>query len=64
VCGAPLTRRTDDNLEALAERMRESAEKTEPLNGFYARKGLLRAVDATQTPDQVFSAVVRILEGA
>lgn len=63
-CGARLTRRTDDTLETLARRMREYAEKTEPLIGYFAKRGLLRRVDATQTPERVFSAVAEILEGA
>jgi adenylate kinase len=63
-CGAPLTRRADDTPETLALRMQEYAAKTEPLLGYYAKRGLLRGVDATRTPERVFASVVEILEGA
>jgi adenylate kinase len=64
VCGATLVRRADDNLETLALRMREYAEKTEPLTAYYTKRGLLRAVNTTQLPEKVFASVVDILEGA
>jgi adenylate kinase len=63
-CGAGLIRRTDDNPETLALRMREYAAKTEPLVSHYAKRGLLRGVDATRPPAAVFASVVEILEGA
>ena len=64
VCGASLVRRADDNLETLALRMREYAEKTEPLTAYYTERGLLRGVDSTRAPEKVFASVVAILEGA
>lgn len=63
-CGGELSRRSDDNPETLKARMEEYAAKTEPLIGYYAKRGLLRGVDATRTPDKVFASVVEILEGA
>jgi adenylate kinase len=63
VCGAALVRRGDDNPETLALRMREYAAKTQPLVAHYEKAGLLRMVDATQSPDIVFGSVVKILEG-
>jgi adenylate kinase len=63
-CGARLTRRGDDTPETLSLRLQEYAAKTEPLIGYYAERGLLRGVDATQTPERVFATVVEILEGA
>ena len=62
-CGGKLIRRGDDNLETLQLRMKEYAEKTEPLVSHYRELGLLRAVDSTRTPDLVFASVAAILEG-
>jgi adenylate kinase len=61
-CGGALIRRGDDNLETLQIRMREYAEKTEPLISHYAEHGLLRSIDATRVPAEVFSSIAAILE--
>lgn len=61
-CGAPLVRRWDDTLETLAVRMEEYEAKTAPVIGFYSERGLLRTLDATQSPEIVFAAVVKVLE--
>ncbi len=61
-CGAPLLRRSDDTLETLAVRMDEYGAKSAPLIGFYEERGLLRTIDATQSPEKVFGEVVEILE--
>ena len=62
-CGGKLIRRGDDNLETLQLRMKEYAEKTEPLVTHYRELGLLRAADSTRAPDLVFASVAAILEG-
>ncbi len=62
VCGGALVRRADDTLETLGLRMREYADKTEPLIAYYSKRGLLCAVDATRTPEEVFASVTKILE--
>ncbi len=64
ICGGALVRRGDDTLETLDLRMREYAEKTEPLIAYYSKRGLLYPVDATRTPDAVFASVAEILEAA
>lgn len=64
VCAEALVRRADDNLETLALRMREYAEKTEPLICYYKERGVLRGVDSTRSPEKVFASVAEILEGA
>ena len=63
-CGGTLTRRSDDTPEVLSARMREYAEKTEPLLDYYDRRRLLRRVDSAGTPELVFASVAAILEGA
>ncbi len=61
-CGASLVRRGDDTLETLDIRMREYQEKTAPLIDYYERLGLLRRINATETPEKTFSAITQILE--
>ena len=61
-CGRALTKRQDDKAEALEERMREYAEKTEPLISYYSDRSLLRPVDGNRPPDAVFDSIVKILE--
>ncbi len=62
-CGGRLVRRHDDNEETLRSRLAEYREKTEPLVGYFSKRGLLRAIDSTGTPDLVFASVVSTLEG-
>ena len=38
--------RSDDNPEAIAERLAIYTKETEPLTEYYAKKGLLKKVDA------------------
>ena len=61
-CGGELTKRRDDTPETLELRMAEYEEKTEPLISYYTDLGLLRAVDATRTPELVFQSIEAILE--
>jgi len=61
-CGAGLTKRSDDTLEALTKRMEEYREKTEPLIGYYRGKGILEPVCSEGSPEVVFERVSQILE--
>lgn len=63
VCGGTLVRRSDDTPEALETRLIEYHEKTEPLVGYYERKGLLERVNSSEQPEVVFEAIRAILEG-
>jgi adenylate kinase len=59
---AQLEGRTDDNREAIAERMREYHKLTEAVLQHYRRQGVpIHAVDGTGTPDEVFARVHRAL---
>jgi adenylate kinase len=62
-CCGELGRRSDDTPEALAIRMVEYYEKTEPLLEYYASRGLLCRVDGMQTPQLVFAEVSANLDG-
>jgi adenylate kinase len=55
--GAKLTRRPDDEPEAILHRMHVYAEATAPLLEFYRKLDLLRVVDASLSPDAVFDKI-------
>jgi adenylate kinase len=53
VCGSPLVRREDDTEEALAVRLREYHEKTNPVLAIFRRKEYVVTVDATRNRAEV-----------
>ena len=53
VCEAPLERREDDTEEALAVRLREYHEKTNPVLAIFARKEYVVTVDARPGPGAI-----------
>jgi adenylate kinase len=55
--------RSDDNPETVRERLRVYHEETEPLIAYYGERGLLRKVDGSGTPDDVYEQVRRLAEG-
>jgi len=56
-CGGELMQRPDDRGEVVQERLRVYHEQTEPLVNYYAKKGLLKKVDGTKSPDEVFESL-------
>ncbi|MFP4311605.1 MAG: adenylate kinase, partial [Nitriliruptoraceae bacterium] len=62
VCGGELVQRDDDTEEVARNRLDVYAAQTEPLEHFYWERGLLRDVEATGTPDEVFASARRILD--
>jgi adenylate kinase len=54
-CGGELYQRDDDRPEVVAERLAVYREQTQPLEGFYRRRGLLTEVDGNRAPDAVFT---------
>ena len=62
VCGGKLTVRHDDDPVKLAERMEQYRLHTEPVMGYYEQQGLLRRIEATGTPDEVFARIENALE--
>lgn len=57
-CDGPLIMRTDDQPETIKERLRVFHEQTAPVRGYYEAKGLLKRVDGTKTPEEVYSQIV------
>jgi adenylate kinase len=60
--GQPLFTRSDDNEEAIAQRLALYDEKTRPLLDYYAESGRLHKIDGTGAPEDVFGRIVSILE--
>jgi adenylate kinase len=54
-CGRALAQRPDDAAPVVRERLRVYHQKTAPLVDYYARRGLLTAVDGEQAPEAVFA---------
>jgi adenylate kinase len=54
--------RTDDSEETIRQRLRLYAELTEPLASYYAKRGILKRIDAVGTPDEVFARLVTALD--
>lgn len=61
-CGGELVQRDDDTEEVAHNRLDVYAAQTEPLEHFYWERGLLRDVEATGSPDEVFASARRILD--
>lgn len=60
-CNGELYVRDDDNEATIKSRLKVFHEQTEPLIEFYRDKGLLFEVNATGTPDEIFSRVQKVL---
>ena len=61
-CGERVEPRLDDEDEAAIRARLESYHRTtEPLKTYYEEKGILREIDGTQNPDDVFSSIVAAL---
>lgn len=58
----PLVTRSDDNEEAIAQRLALYDEKTKPLVDYYNETGRLYRVDGTGTPEEVFSRIAGIVQ--
>lgn len=62
ICGAKLEHRSDDTVQQLAIRLQEHVTLTQPVLSFYAEKGLVYDIDASQDVDDVFRDVKAVLE--
>ena len=54
--------RSDDNEETIRSRLSVYKEQTAPLLPFYESRGLLRSIDGTGTPDEVFALILAALK--
>jgi adenylate kinase len=60
-CGGELYTREDDKESSIHNRLAVYEKSTEPLISYYGDKGLLKDVDAGQSPAEVFSSVKELL---
>lgn len=60
-CGGNLTIRDDDKPETVQKRLTVYHDQTQPLIDYYRKAGILHSVDGTQTLDDVFSEIVKVL---
>lgn len=60
-CGAQLMIRADDKEETVKNRLSVYHEQTQPLIDYYGSKGLVAAIDGTQSMEDVFAAIVERL---
>jgi len=61
-CGGKLYQREDDRPESIKVRMAAYERSTAPLIEFYKRMGLLVAIEATGTPDEICARTIAALE--
>ena len=59
---ARLIHRADDSVEVARERLSKYHAETEPVIPYYESQGLLRRVEGTGTPDEVFARVRAVLD--
>jgi len=60
-CGGALVQRDDDREETVRSRLEVFARETEPLLDWYRQRGLLRDVDGSGTPEEVFARILHHL---
>lgn len=61
-CGGELQQRDDDTERVVLNRLAVYKDQTAPLQHFYWERGLLKDVEATGTPDEVFASAKAIMD--
>ena len=61
-CGSKLYQREDDRPESIRVRLEAYATSTAPLTDFYQRLGLLVAVSASGSPEEIFQRSIAALQ--
>lgn len=61
-CGSELSQRPDDKAEVVLERLKVYHQQTKPLEEYYRSKKLLKTVDGTVEPEQVYQQLLNALE--
>ena len=60
-CKVKLIQRDDDKEEVVRRRYKVYLQATAPLIDYYRAKGILREIDATRSPDEIFDDLLRSL---
>ncbi|MDX2106640.1 MAG: adenylate kinase [Candidatus Melainabacteria bacterium] len=63
-CGTQLIHRSDDKVEVVSSRLETYKKETEPLIGFYKAKGVLKTLNADDTPEHIFQEILKVLQVA
>lgn len=63
VCGEKLTVRADDDPEVVKSRLQVYHSQTEPLKGYYAKRGILKTVEGQERLEDTTALVAAALEG-
>lgn len=61
-CGSSLTSRRDDEEATVRHRLKVYTKETSPLVVFYEKKGLLRRLDGSRSPDQIFDDICSLIK--
>ncbi len=61
-CQSQLTHRSDDKVEVVSSRLDTYKRETEPLIGFYKGKGVLKNINADDTPEHIFEQILKLLQ--
>ncbi|NOY88073.1 MAG: adenylate kinase [FCB group bacterium] len=60
---AQLKRRPDDKEDVVRNRLEIYKRQTKPLEDYYRKESILVAIDAKQSPDEVFQSLINLLNG-
>jgi adenylate kinase len=60
-CGGDLYQRSDDNEASIKERLGQYKSKTAPLSDWYGERGVLKRVDGTGKPSEVYARITTAL---
>lgn len=63
LCGAKLYQRDDDKEAAIKVRLENYHNQTAPLIDFYSSKSLLRSIPGTGSPDEIYAAIMAVVNG-
>ena len=63
LCGANLYQRDDDKEAAIKVRLVNYHNQTAPLIDFYSAKSLLRSIPGTGSPDDIYTAIMAVING-
>lgn len=61
-CGGALYQRKDDTVESLSVRLEEYSNQTAPVLDYYAKKGIVATIDASQPIENVWADTLTALE--
>ncbi len=61
-CGSELVLRDDDKPETVKKRLSVYHEQTQPLIDYYGKKGILKTVDGTVDPKDVFASIEEMIK--